>query len=524
MSYARLAARCHADPEFFNRAILGHRLTPDIISVKRAIRRAGANYESVPNRIMAVSCHGSGKSHALGGLICEAMAVPHAFAPDLPPNPGVRVILLSQTGQQAADVVWREVQKQAARARMPDGTPAFREQPKSRWWRLGKMRQASILSPDTPEAAHGRHDDLQVICVDEANTFREDLWPAIESLMSGGRSFLACTLNPVVPSGYLYSMTRRTDQWQVIPISALNHPNVIEGREVIPGAVTRKYVRDLVSRRFEACSPETPWEEIRARVESGEWVDEEVAARALGRFWTAATDTFVSLSQIDQAIEASKSWEPIPGMLGHVGVDVGALGGDASMLTHVGCYRAAGDEESRVRLMKDDEEEHNQLRGPELADRVIAFAERHGIGQSDAWRIHVERTGVGNSACDHLRLSGWMIDEVEPGGGMQHDHADLLGHDAHVLNRRAELWAAAAELFRRGDAAIPARFAKTIEEITAVKKVYDRIRQRLQAEPKVDVKRRLGRSPDHADSFIMALSRAGSMTGSIGHFDFGMIS
>ena len=73
-------------------------------------------------------------------------------------------------------------------------------------------------------------------------------------------------------------------------------------------------------------------------------------------------------------------------------------------------------------------------------------------------------------------------------------------------NLRAEMYWSARELFRLQLACVPRKYGSTWEELTEGGYSYDR-KGRLLVEPKKDIKKRLGRSPDGADAFVLSLAR-----------------
>ena len=76
-------------------------------------------------------------------------------------------------------------------------------------------------------------------------------------------------------------------------------------------------------------------------------------------------------------------------------------------------------------------------------------------------------------------------------------------------NLRAELWWSVRELARRKRIVIPKKFGSTWSELIEPSYHYNS-RGALVVEEKDKGKARLGRSPDGADAFVLALSRLGT--------------
>lgn len=87
----------------------------------------------------------------------------------------------------------------------------------------------------------GKHSSHLLFIVDEGDAVPEEVYRGIESCMSGGMARLLVMFNPRDKSGPVYQMEAR-GQANVVEISALRHPNVLTGEDVIPGAVTRAKV------------------------------------------------------------------------------------------------------------------------------------------------------------------------------------------------------------------------------------------------------------------------------------------
>jgi len=83
----------------------------------------------------------------------------------------------------------------------------------------------------------GKHAPYLLFILDEADAIPTEVYRGIESCLSGGRGRLLCMYNPRSNEGAIAAMKERGVP--VLKLSAFNHPNVITGRDVIPGAVTR---------------------------------------------------------------------------------------------------------------------------------------------------------------------------------------------------------------------------------------------------------------------------------------------
>lgn len=120
----------------------------------------------------------------------------------------------------------------------------------------------AIPTSGTPEEREakfaGKHALNVLFIVDESDAVPEEILRAIESSMTSEDYRLLLMFNPKIPVGPIYRMIRDR-RANVIHLSALNHPNVITGEEVIPGAVSRATV---VRRINEWTRPAAPGEKV----------------------------------------------------------------------------------------------------------------------------------------------------------------------------------------------------------------------------------------------------------------------
>lgn len=85
----------------------------------------------------------------------------------------------------------------------------------------------------------GKHAPHMLFIVDEGDAVPDEVYKGIESCMSGGMARMLIMFNPRSPSGPIY-IKERDGLANVIHLSALDHPNVITGEDVYPGAVDRE--------------------------------------------------------------------------------------------------------------------------------------------------------------------------------------------------------------------------------------------------------------------------------------------
>jgi hypothetical protein len=85
----------------------------------------------------------------------------------------------------------------------------------------------------------GKHAPHMLFIVDEGDAVPDEVYRGIESCMSGGMARMLIMFNPRSPTGPVY-IKERDGLANVVHLSAFDHPNVITGDDVYPGAVDRE--------------------------------------------------------------------------------------------------------------------------------------------------------------------------------------------------------------------------------------------------------------------------------------------
>lgn len=85
----------------------------------------------------------------------------------------------------------------------------------------------------------GKHAPHLLFIIDEGDAVPDEVYRGIESCMSGGDARLLVLFNPREEMGPVYRM-ERDKRANIVSLSAFNHPNVVTGENIIPGAVDRE--------------------------------------------------------------------------------------------------------------------------------------------------------------------------------------------------------------------------------------------------------------------------------------------
>lgn len=211
------------DPVGFGENLLGEHYTEDVRAVMRSVRDHAVT--------IAESANAVGKTHAAARIAAwwyKTREGAQVYTAAAPPERNLRQLLWGEIGsivRNHPDLfandrvntlnIIRNEQEYITGVTIPQsGTPAQRE-----------------------AAFSGKHAPYLLFILDEADAIPPEVFRAIESCMSGGQARLLCMYNPRSDEGPISQMKRRGVS--VIQLSAFNHPNVIMGTDVFPGAVTR---------------------------------------------------------------------------------------------------------------------------------------------------------------------------------------------------------------------------------------------------------------------------------------------
>lgn len=151
------------------------------------------------------------------------------------------VVTTAPTKEHVEDVLWVEIGKLFRNALVPLPGVCTTTDIKvgDKWpdW------TATGITTNKPEAFRGRHHPRLLVMIDEANGVEEAIHVEVSTLATGEENRVAMIANPTGTSGTFYDAFSREDSgWFPIHISCLEHPNVVSGKELIPGAITRRKV------------------------------------------------------------------------------------------------------------------------------------------------------------------------------------------------------------------------------------------------------------------------------------------
>lgn len=223
------------DPVGFGRTFLNERYTADVERMMLSVR-------DYPVTI-AESANAVGKSHGAARVAVWWFQRPGAqvWMTSAPPESNLKSILWAEIGEivTKAPELFLDCFINNLRIKRLQGVGRTRQQ------RVRESKEfiAGVAiprdaSPQSIEARFGgKHAPALLFILDEADAIPAAVFRAIESCLSGGKGRLLCLYNPRSEGGPVGDLIAKGAR--VVRISALSHPNVTTGEDIIPGAVTR---------------------------------------------------------------------------------------------------------------------------------------------------------------------------------------------------------------------------------------------------------------------------------------------
>ncbi len=221
----RRLARYVNDPVGFGTEILGEHYTDEVTDVMRSVRDNPVT--------IAKSANGVGKSHASARIALWFFSVfddAQVYVTAAPPIGNLQRIL------------WNSIMSIVEKH--PELYGGF----KVKGMNISRNKESFIAGVSIPTSGtqkereakfNGKHAPHIMFVVDEGDAVPDEVYSAIESCMSGGVARLLIMFNPRATIGPVY-YRESNGLARIVHLSAFHHPNVIEGNDVIPGAVTRE--------------------------------------------------------------------------------------------------------------------------------------------------------------------------------------------------------------------------------------------------------------------------------------------
>lgn len=365
--------------------------------------------------------------------------------------PYITVLTTAPTWRQVEKILWRYIHAQCATAKIDLGGNLLKTE-----WNIGEDRMALGLSTNDPDKFQGFHQKRVLVVVDEASGVEDAIFDAIDGVTVGPLDVIFLIGNPTNPecqfAKYLTGKKRAT----VLNVSSWE---AAEARE--------KYgIQGLASKEW-----------CQAKLE--EWGEDSAAyiSRVLGQLPNEREDALIRYAWVNDAMEREPTYEKIDDVV--CGIDVARYGSDKT----VWVFRKGNDVIGYEELEKGSIPEQVAL----TAQYAVEYRVKH---------FNVDDTGIGGGLTDYLAHEGFSVSAFNFGAAAQEDQK--------YENVRAELWWNMREWFRLGTGAVLDN-DDVRGDCVAPRYFFSKAKQRIQLEPKDQIKKRRGRSTDFGDALALAL-------------------
>jgi phage terminase large subunit len=402
-----------------------------------------------------------------------------------------KVIVTSSSFEQVKDPIWSELTNlwQRLQDRGLDLFPEPALDPRTGVrWRDGRSIRG--LSTKKKERAAGKSGAEQLIILDETSGIDAAICEAFEGNTLGGGKLL-CTTNPTEVSGFLFDcFNSKRAFWHCFTLSARETPNYVNDNDLIPGLARRRDVDQL----------------IKAYGEGSPFVD----VRVDGNFPKTSSNAVITLGQVEIAL---KRWSLLPeeiagGNTLDLGVDVARFGDDDSAITGRRGLRLYSSEWFKAE--KDIDAVVHGYDSHEVAGVVLRCMRALRRPGNERVRIKLDAAGgYGTAVADvlrHLRNEGKTEGLDEFVDIIEINVSEVSTDPEKYPRLRSEVWFGGRDFFKAGgvmygDPQLESEFIAPIYKVTP--------KGQLEVEKKEDTKKRLGRSPDRADSALLAIYDTG---------------
>ena len=406
-----------------------------------------------------------------------------------------KVALTAPTDRQVKNIMIPEVSRLYNRAKqrgivLPGRLNAYDIRTDNEEWFLTGFK----ADEHNHEAWSGFHAVHTMFVITEASGIGDDTFSAIEGNLQGDSRILL-VFNPNTPIGYA-ARSQRGDRWARFRLNSLTAPNVLEKRLIIPGQVDYEWVVDKVEQWCTPISAEDRTEELDDFEFESKWYRPEDLFRkkVLGKFPKVADDVLIPQQWIEAAQERWKlaqGKEPVSDELRLLGVDVAGMGRDSTCF----CERKGKWVAELQSRNSGGQADHMAVAG-----EIAARRRRH-----PRMIVSIDTIGEGAgvfSRCIEIDDKRYIISCKYSEGAKQFDRdlSDITGQYKFVNMRAYLFWCVRDWLNPKNEtgAMLPPD-SQLAEEATEIRWSF-RSDGKIIIEPKEDIKKRLGRSPDKFDA------------------------
>lgn len=203
--------------------------------------------QTIKNRIRIESGNGVGKTQLIAWICLHFISV---FSPAIS-------YTFAPSALQLKVLLWDKIRTDFSGHGLPGRV--LRRDPE---WYINPGHFALGLATDDSnssgmERIQGQHPPYFLILMDEAEGVKDFVYDAIDRLTTGGIVIVIMIANPRTRNSRFHREAERSyvDNFR---ISCLDFPNVVEGREIIPGGVTRDWINSKLEANCTAVDAHSP--------------------------------------------------------------------------------------------------------------------------------------------------------------------------------------------------------------------------------------------------------------------------
>lgn len=484
------------DPVRFGEEVLGESYTDDVKELMYSVRD---NQDT-----LAKSANATGKSHAAARLaIWFFLCFPDSqvFTAAAPPEDNLRKVLWAEIGRIV------ELHPHVF-AGMKVNDLHIERHPKS--FLTGVTIPTQGTESQREARFSGKHAPYLMFVFDEGDAIPSECYRGADSCLSGGHGRMLAMFNPRHESGILYKK-EKDKIINVVKLTAFNHPNVVTGEDVIPGAVTRA---KTIRRINEWTEPLPKGEKIDAECfEVPAYLVGETTINPAGKYYpaleagyrriTEPAFSYMVLGEYPAVAEGqliSRAWinrarsrydlyvakyghRPPAGVTSVLGLDVAE--GEAASDTNSLAVRFGGYVPPLITWRGLNLAETEQR----AADYYFEFSPEY---------IAVDGTGTGAGVAPNLEMD---YPEIEAYSVKMNSRPAFEVEEGEFTHMRDQLWWMLREWLRHDlDAMLPPD-DKLIEELQTAK--YSVVNGKIKIMKKDEMRELLSRSPDRAESLSL---------------------
>ena len=497
------------DPVGFAENVLGETLTDDVKTLMESVRDHQVT--------VAQSANATGKTHAAARIAVwwyKVFPECQIYSAAAPPESNLKKLLWGEIGgtiEKHADLFKSDAKTNLHVSRSAQNFLTGVTIPMAG---TGSQREAKFS---------GKHSPHLLFILDEGDAIPDEVFKGIESCMSGGHARLLVMFNPRAEVGEAYRMIRDR-RANVVKLSAFNHPNVVTGRDEIPGAVTRE---TTIRRINEWCRPLADGEQfdsecfqlpaflerLTARSQSGfeyaplrsgyyKIMEPAFSYMVLGWYPAQGNTQLISREWINKARSRWDAYvlehgeKPPEFTRAIMGLDVGEYGSDANCA----CFRYGGFVERLITW--------NGVDTVFTGDRAISEYKARKVSIA-----RVDGTGVGAGVAPHMTRNSCSAASIKVASSPT--QRTELG-EFQIL--RDQLWWSCREWLRTDSGAMLPPDEMLVEELATP--TYEVTNGKVRVMKKDIMRDLLKRSPDRADALCLTFAESNNFFEDCSFLDF----